>query len=155
MCDRRETAANKRRSLEKEVVGREWPCQCLAWTDLRQRTLNECAGVAEKKYHPSCFHGGFWRLVKKLKKIKSLISLPHGWMEKGEETSARSSESSLPLLLWKRLSFEDHYDAATLPRKLFNWCSGQSAPQRQAMRGDDGKGGCGTLLLFFGLLFLS
>lgn len=45
------------------------------------------------------------------------------WMEKSEETSGRSSESGLPLLLWRP------YDAATLPRKLFNWCSGLSAPQ--------------------------
>lgn len=49
-------------------------------------------------------------------------SLPLVRLEKGETAGER--EFSLPHLLWRRLS-SDHYDAATLPRKLFNWCSGQ------------------------------
>jgi len=40
-------------------------------------------------------------------------------MEKGEGLLEGERISSLPLLLWRSLSSADHYDAATLPRKLF------------------------------------
>lgn len=94
------------------------------------------------------------------------------WMEKGEGTAGRRGDlSSLPLLLWRSLSSADHYNAATLPRKLFNRCSGQrgrrprlpppvSVPHQLVTKGEDrrfffffeGEGGrSGT----FSLLLLS